>query len=67
MLKLESDDGVTKVCVEVQEQDSSWDTVLRDVVVFLHACGYVFVEEDVLEEAHALKSELQEAEQGEPF
>jgi hypothetical protein len=67
MLKFESDDGVTKVCVTVQEQDSSWDAVLRDIVVFLHACGYVFIEADVLEEANALKSELQEAEEGVPF
>ncbi len=71
MLTLKLEEAGRTVEVTCADEDRAWDVVVEDVVVFLHACGYVFDPEDVVATMEEKKEELQTAEianqEGVPF
>lgn len=62
MLEYKLQEDGREVAVRSYEEDLTWPEVVQQIVVFLHACGYVFEEGDVEETAASLKQEIQEAE-----
>jgi len=62
MLTFELNEYDRSVKVSTGREDMSWEEVVEDVVVFLHACGYVFERDEVVGHMEELKEEIQEAE-----
>jgi len=62
MLTFELNEYDRSVKVSTGREDLTWEQVVEDVVMFLHACGYVFERDEVVGHMEELKEEIQEAE-----
>ncbi len=71
MLTFELNEDDRSVKVSTEREDMSWEEVVENVIIFLHACGYVFERDEVVGHMEELKEEVQEAEkateEGAPF